>query len=179
MVATIKELRGKLNLEKFEVLSWEEILPGLVQFIKLDNAGAYVALLILLIVVVFGVMNTTLMSTMERIREFGVMKALGTTPIQIVALVFLETFFITLVGVAIGTLFGCLLSWYYSIYPIDFSFLEESIRAFGIDPMMYCMLTFRGLAWSIGTVSISSLVFCIYPAVHASRFRAAEALRHT
>ena len=107
---------------------------------------------------------------MERIREFGVMKALGTSPSEIVVLVFIETFFITLVGVAIGTAVGCGISWYYSIHPLDFSVMEESMKAFGIDPIVYCMLTPKGLAWSIGTVFFSSLLFCLYPATRASRF---------
>ncbi|NNL67854.1 MAG: ABC transporter permease, partial [Myxococcales bacterium] len=73
-----------------EVHGWSEIMPELVQLIFLDDAGMYIMLVILVVVVAFGILNTLLMSVLERRREFGVALALGLRPRAIFGLVYLE-----------------------------------------------------------------------------------------
>jgi ABC-type antimicrobial peptide transport system permease subunit len=143
----------------------------------LDNAGTYVFLLILLIVVAFGVLNTILMSVMERTREFGMMKALGTKPWQIIQLILTEAFILTIIGILIGTLIGSGVSLYFATHPIVFSEYEMSFREFGFEPEMYTKLTFKSIFCSGPIVLFISMISCFYPAIRASRFKPAQALK--
>lgn len=61
----------------YEVLSWPELLPDLAQLIQLDDVGNRLNLLILILVAGFGLLNTVLMSVFERVREFGMLRAMG------------------------------------------------------------------------------------------------------
>ena len=62
------------------VFDWEDIMPDLVLFVRMDNAGAYIFMGIIMVVVALGILNTILMSVLERTREFGLMIALGMDP---------------------------------------------------------------------------------------------------
>ncbi|MDX1398649.1 MAG: ABC transporter permease, partial [Oceanospirillum sp.] len=70
-------LSAELKAQNLALLDWQTLMPDLVQFVALDDAGNYVFLLLILIMVLFGIINTVLMSVLERTREFGLLRALG------------------------------------------------------------------------------------------------------
>ena len=70
------------------MLDWQEMMPQLVQFIVVDDAGNYIFLTLILIMVGFGIINTVLMSVLERTREFGLLRALGLSRVHLLLLVF-------------------------------------------------------------------------------------------
>jgi ABC-type lipoprotein release transport system permease subunit len=98
------EERLKKDLEPlgYEVFPWQEVMPALSEMIDLDNVFMYVILVIVLVVVSLGILNTMLMSIMERTREFGVMMALGTKPKHMVGLVMLESLLLGVIGSVMG-----------------------------------------------------------------------------
>jgi putative ABC transport system permease protein len=83
-------------------LGWTELHPGLKQAIQADLSSAWFMYGVLIILVAFSVLNTQLMSVLERTREFGVITALGIKPRKLVSLVMLETFLMSLIGLIIG-----------------------------------------------------------------------------
>lgn len=100
------ELTGSLNDESLAVLNWEELMPDFKETIQFDNVSGIFFLGILFVIVTFGILNTVLMSVTERFREFGVTLSVGMPQIKLVYLVFIETIFITILGLIIGNLIG-------------------------------------------------------------------------
>ena len=94
------------DADAFEVLNWQQVQPQLVQFIALDDAGNYVFLGFILLMVVFGIANTLLMSVLERTREFGLLQALGVGPQHLMVLVFCESVMLACVALVLGWALG-------------------------------------------------------------------------
>jgi putative ABC transport system permease protein len=177
--AALETLRKDLKGEPVEVLPWWQVEPFLQQFIQIDDAFFYIIVLIFFIVISIGILNTIMMSIFERIREFGVMMALGTKPRQVIKLVVEEAFVLGIVGVVSGSLLGSALTLYFARHGINLSSFSAGAAALGItSSRVYSELTFVNLLYSNLAVLIVVLLVAFYPAIHAARLRPVEALRH-
>ena len=165
------EIGSQLDPEAYEVMPWEDLIPDLVQFVELDNIFGYIYYFMILIVVIFGIMNTILMAVMERYREFGVMMALGTKPKKIVSLILSESAMIALVGIAIGNLLGFAVSYYYTQVPIDLSAYSKSMESFGINPLLYAKIYPFVFYITDLIILAATLLSAVYPAVRPRGFR--------
>ena len=174
----VSTLRGLLDPEDFEVVSWKEILTFLVDMIGLADLFKYIPLAILIGVTSMGILNTILMSVVERTREFGVMMALGTGPGTIFALIVAETFIITAIGMLLGLSIGTTTLLYLGERGIDLSRWAQGIRAVPFHPTtIYPILKTVSYYVATGVVFLSALFSALYPALRASRLRPAQALR--
>lgn len=173
------QLQRDFPSETYEVLAWPELIPDMVQFIALDDIGNYLMLGILVIVVAFGVLNTILMSVLERTREFGVLRALGTKPRTVFGLVLIESVLITGLGVAAGLLIGFPVMEYMERHPIPLTSVaaENVMELFGLEPL----ILFKSNLWIALRVAAAmlavSLVAALVPAWRAARGRPVDALR--
>jgi len=166
-----------LDNEKMEVIPWYEILPDIVQAVELDNVFGLLTNAILLLVIGFMVLNTFLMSVLERMREFGIMRSLGASPARVIGLIALEAFFLILVGYALANAIGVTASWYNSIHPLDFSgYGEEVYKMYGMDPRIYAHLTLKMVLYPNLMVLAVIALSLVYPAWRASRIKPAEAV---
>ena len=162
-------------------LDWQEMMPQLVQFVLIDNAGNYVFLVLILIMVVFGVLNTVLMSVLERTREFGLLRALGLSRRHLLTLVFCESVLLSLLAVAVGWVVGGGTHLWFSSHGIDFtSFMGSQgtvMMGTFMDPIIYTELSWERV------IQLTTVIFCatlgsgIYPAIKAARVTPVEALR--
>ncbi len=163
----------------YEVLTWNQVEPFLEQFIVLDDAFFYIIVAILFIVISVGILNTILMSVFERVREFGVMMALGTRPRQVVLLVVLEAAVLALVGIAVGGTLGSLATLYFAEAGINLASFAEGAASIGITTTtIYSKLTGANVLLSTAAVFVLVLLVSLHPAVHAARLRPVEAIRH-
>ena len=179
VAADLQTLKNTLAGEPVEVLPWWQIEPFLQQFITLDDAFFYVIVLILFVVISIGILNTIMMSIFERVREFGVMMALGVKPRQIVRLVVEEALALGLIGVAIGSLLGSAATLYFAREGINLSSFSEGAAAIGItSSRFYSELTVANLLYSNLAVLAVVMLVSLYPAIHASALRPVEAIRH-
>lgn len=166
-----------LDNEKMEVIPWYEILPEMVQAVELDNIFGLLTNAILLLVIGFMVLNTFLMSVLERMREFGIMRSLGASPARVIGLIALEAFFLILVGYTLANAIGITVSWYNSIHPLDFSgYGEEIYKMYGMDPRIYAHLTLRMVLYPNLMILAVIALALVYPAWRASRIKPAEAV---
>ena len=163
----------------YEVLTWSEVEPYLEQFIVLDDAFFYIIVAILFIVIAVGILNTILMSVFERVREFGVMMALGTRPRQVVLLVVLEAAVLALVGIVVGGTLGSLSTLYFAETGINLSSFAQGAASLGITTTtVYSKLTLANVGLSNLAVFLLVVLVSLYPAVHAARLQPVEAIRH-
>lgn len=174
-----ESLKGALSGTPYEAVTWETLLPEVVQMIALTRVDLYFVLIIVFGVAAMGVANTLLMSVMERVREFGVMMALGTRPSQIVKLVLYESAFLGLIGVGIGYVLGLPVISYFGSRGIDFSRYAIAARAIpGMTPRIFpTMIWPHGLIAALSLLSIG-VAASLYPAWRAARLDPAPAIRH-
>jgi putative ABC transport system permease protein len=176
-----KALQG--GLKKLEqnnplvALDWDELMPGLLQAIKLDLVSGIIFWFLLIVVVAFSILNTFLMAILERTREFGVLMAIGTSPGRLTRLLLIESAAMTIIGILIGTLFGCLLTWYFQVHGIDLGGASELMSQYGISGRMYPQLSLITAVSGPGAVLIITLLTALYPAFKVRRLRPTEAMR--
>ena len=162
------------------VLDWREMMPQLVQFILIDDAGNYVFLVLILIMVVFGILNTVLMSVLERSREFGLLRALGIGRTQLLLLVCCESLLLALLAVAAGWVVGGGVHLWFSHHGLDFAALmDEGTSMMGtfMDPVIHTELSVGRVVQLTTIVFGATLASGLYPAIKASRVTPVEALR--
>ena len=179
-VPLIREsIAAGINENLLEVMGWEALMPDLVQFIVIDDAGAYIFDIILFLVVAFGILNTIQMSVFERTRELGVMLSIGTRPGQVASMVLVESSFIAVLGIILGSITGAALSYYYQVHPLDFSDYAAEVSVWGINTIIYpARATWLNLTVTAFTTFVVSLFFTIFPARRAARLNPVEAIRH-
>jgi putative ABC transport system permease protein len=159
------------------VLDWDSLQPGLQQAIKADLAGAWFMYGILIILVAFSVLNTQLMSVLERTREFGITMALGLTPGRLMRLIFLETALMGGVGLILGAAIGGALVVYFGVYGFSWEGMEEMAGKFNVPGRIYPSVSLVGLLVGPGIVFIGSLLAAIYPALRLHWLQPVAAMR--
>lgn len=163
----------------YEVHSWQELLPLLSAYLRLFDGFMWLWYLVVFIAMGFGIVNTMLMAVFERIREFGLFKALGMRPWWIIKEVLAESFFLLVIGIAIGDAIGFLSILALSSHGIDLSALAAGAEFFGMTRVLYPVVSARDVAMANSVVFILGLLVSVYPAVKAARFTPVEALAHT
>jgi len=171
-----KDLPDNQDGKEIVLLDWKELVPGLVQGIKLDLVSAMIFYAILIIVVAFSILNTFLMAILERTKEFGVMLALGVKPGRLLKLVMMESSFMTLVGVSIGGALGCLLTLWFQIHGINLESASEILKEYGMSGTVYPKLSF--ISAFAGPVAVLFITLCaaLYPALKVKKLTPVEAI---
>jgi len=155
-----------------EVLSWRALLPQLARLLDYYGIVIWVFGLIFLTAAGLGVMNTMLMATYERFREFGLIKALGATPARIVRDVAAEAFLLSLIGSLLGGALGIALSAYLSTQGIDLTSLttgDLSIVGMTFDPVWKATLDVKVILVPVLVIWLSGVASALYPAIRAAR----------
>jgi ABC-type lipoprotein release transport system permease subunit len=172
---SLKKESAHLNLE---ILTWSEMAPILQQWMDFDEAFGYIFLLIVLVVIVAGILNTILMSSLERTREFGVMLALGTKNYQLAFMLGLEAVFLGLSGLAVGLILGLSSVGIFSRVGVPLgSGVKEAMASFFISDVIYPFLEWEHVFSNGLVVFISCLLISLYPAWKVSRLRPVKALQ--
>ncbi|HEY0677267.1 MAG TPA: FtsX-like permease family protein [Chitinophagaceae bacterium] len=162
----------------FSVESWKDISPETDFMVKTVDEYSYIIMIIILIALAFGILNTMLMSVLERTREIGMMVALGTSRSRIFLLVLLETVFLTIAGTPIGLTVAYLITDYYHTHGLNLSGMGEDMMAsFGFNTLIYPSFPWEKLAGIMIMVIGTAIISCLLPAAKALRLQPVEALR--
>jgi len=162
------------------VLDWQEMMPQLVMFILLDDAGNYIWLLFIMIMVAFGILNTILMSVLERTREFGLLRALGISRWALVRLVFTEAVLLAIVSMLAGWVLGGVVHWYFAVYGLDLSsWSQDMLQTSGamMDPVLKSELSWGRIGALSAIVFGTTVLTGIYPALRAGTVPPVAALQ--
>ena len=163
-----------------DVRTWSEIAPWFKQALDIDVAFGYIVLAIVLIIVVAGILNTVLMSVMERTREFGIMRALGTKGWQIFTTVSLESVFLGLLGLVIGSVCGIGLTLIFGQIGLDlYGSFDESIMGqfYILDSVLYPNLALDHFIITCVIIMAAVVLVSIYPARKASKMEPVAAIK--
>ncbi len=175
--AVTARLRASLD-DRYEVLRWYDMYPMMKQWVDLENGFYYIFLTIVLVIVAAGVMNTVLMSTLERVHEFGIMSALGCGRWRLALMVAAESVTLGAAGCLAGAGLGLGLVALFHRVGIDLSSRMDTVTRFYINPVIHTEIDTGHLWATILAVLACSLAAAVVPAWRAARLTPVEALRH-
>jgi ABC-type lipoprotein release transport system permease subunit len=163
-----------------EVLGWKDTQADLAGIIAMDRSSNYISQFLIGLLIAAGILNTLLMSVLERTREFGVMMAVGTSPSTLFRLVLVESFWLAVFGLIIGIIITT--PWYLYMYysGIDFTgFMGGETSAGGVlvDPILKLRLFKESSIAILAGVFSLTLISGIYPAWRAGRVPPVESLK--
>ena len=159
------------------VHDWDALQPGLKQAIKADMSSAFFMYGILVILVAFSVLNTQLMSVLERTHEFGIVMSLGLKPGRLGRLVMLETAMLGLIGFVLGAIGGVIVTSYFSANGLSIPGMEEMAANFNLPPRIYFQATPWTMALGPFVVFVFTLLAAVYPALRLHKLHPVAAMR--
>lgn len=166
----------KKKLPSLEALSWMDRFPIVVISLESFDTFAVIFIAIVFTAVAFSIINTFLMVIYERIREIGIMMAVGIFPGKVRSILFLEALFITLIGTAFGAVLTAGIIGYFGHFGLDLSVISKGLGKYGIAPVVYPSLELSDIVSALLAVNIIVTLAVIYPAVKASRFKVVDAI---
>lgn len=158
-----------------EVLPWYEIDTYLGTMLSTMDGFVLVWIIVVFLALSFGLVNTLVMAVFERIREIGLMQALGMRPSMIVIQVLMETLLLLLIGLAAGNLLA-ILSVAALSDGIDLSIVSEGMQMMGVANVLYPSLTVRDVLLADIVVIVLGLLAGLSPAWRAARYQPVEAI---
>lgn len=171
------KLKDLLPSDDLVVLRWDELSPGLKQSIELDLISGVIMYVILVLVVAFSILNTFFMAIFERTREFGVLMAIGTTPLRLVKMMLQESMAMTLLGLVIGLGLGIALTLVLSYIGIGFGDSGELLAQYGIAERLYPRLSLISISAGPLIIAVVTFFTALIPALKIPRMRPVEAMR--
>ena len=163
-----------------EVMTWHQLRKSFSDMISMFDGGMWIFAMIFFLAAGLGVMNTMLMATYDRMREFGVLKALGASGFRIMKGVTVEALVLGVFSSVIGLVFGALGNWYCSEVGIDLSRYGEGIMLEGVayNTVWKSTFTAESMIMPMVVMSITCVLAALYPAIKAARLNPVRAMTH-
>ena len=162
-----------------EVQSWGDISPALRYTDSMLDFVLYIFMIIIIIALSFGIVNTMLMAVMERTQELGMLMAVGVNRLRIFFMIMTETLFLTLAGVPVGLFLSwATVEWAGSV-GINLSAFSQGLEMYGIKTIIYPELTPAYYGNIALLIFFATVVAAIYPSVKALRLNPVQAIRKT
>lgn len=159
-----------------DVLDWQELEPQAAAMFVFADAAVFIWFLIMMGALIFGLVNTLVTAVMERVQEFGMLRAVGMRPGAVIAQVVLESTLIMAVGIAIGLLLG----WGFYLWlqdGIDLSQWAEGVELAGMRSLLVPRLLVEDMVMVAGLSLVFGILAALYPAWRAVKIKPLEALR--
>ena len=170
-----RTIDGKLSNDELTVSSWMEVAKSFYQAMQADKQGMWIMLFVIILIVAIGVLNTVLMSVLERTREYGALKAMGTRPFEIFRIVVFEVSILAIFSIVLGSIIGSGVNHILSIYGLS---MGETITMGGIEfSKIFTEVNLRTIIIPGITVLFTAVLVSIFPAIKAARIEPAKAMR--
>lgn len=172
---TVKTIKARLNDPDLEVVPWQVFAQEFYRAMQADKGGMYIMLMVIILVVAITVLNTILMAVLERQKEYGVLRALGTRPMQIVRMVISETLLLSLASILMGAVIGFVVNALLSQHGIP---LSRPLEWGGMYiESMKSELTIQSFFLPAITVIGTAFIVSVFPAIKAARTEPAITMR--
>ena len=173
-----ESIRQKISKD-YSAQDWAQFMSGLVEAMEIDSIFGYFTLGVIFIVIFFVIIIFTLLAMFARIREIGILRAIGTTPNQILAMLLTESVILAALSVLLGGLIGGGLAYYFQINPIVYSGYEEQFKQYGLAvsamPSEFAPCT---ILRDMLIMFILSIMSTLYPILKVNRYKPIEAIHH-
>lgn len=165
------------SLPNLKTETYRELAPDLQLYEEQIKTISAIYLAVIMLALVFGIVNTMLMAVLERVRELGMLMAVGMNKIRVFSMIVLETILLCAVAAPFGILLGFLTTAYLGKYGINLSTFSNAMRQFGIADIIYFDLNPIVYQQVPVAIAITAIVASIYPAWKAIRLKPVEAIR--
>jgi len=168
-------------LPGLEVMSWRQLFPVLARVLDTGRASLYIMLAIIYAAMAIVVLNAVLMGVFERVRELGMMRAVGMAPAAVFFMILAETAFLAISGGTAGLAVAAFLVVYGETHPLDLgSFVTSgsSIAGIAVDPLWYTRFDPWIMAVSLLLLVTVALAASLWPALRAALMKPVEALKY-
>ncbi len=176
-----RTISARFSDPQVEVMHWKEALPVLTQLLWLDEISMLVFVFIIFGIVAAGILNTILMSVMERTREMGILKSLGMPPKKLFNLVMTEGLLLGIFAIAIGCLVGLPLTRHFQLHGIDILALTGGevidFEGVALSDRIHPVITMTAVAAQGLLVIVLTLASSVWPAIRAMRILPVKAIR--
>ena len=179
---TAEEIQNLISAEikNVEIDTWKQLMPTI--SLMTEKMSVFMRVLfssIFTIAAGLGVMNTMIMSTYDRMREFGIIRAIGATPWRIIRQVSLEAIILTFIASIIGTIVGLSVALYFQKYGFDVTGQGNlSIGGVVMDPIWKSSVSLGIVLLPIALMMLISTISSLYPASIAARIKPVEAIHY-
>jgi putative ABC transport system permease protein len=163
-----------LHNSGLSVLTWKEYARSFYQYMMRDRRSHRTMTYIVLMIVAIGVLNTILMAVLERRREYGLLKAVGTKPRHIFGLILLEANFLALLAVAAGSVLALAINGYLAVH--GFRYVQDFTFAGMQFSRVYSAINFQVFAVPALTILVFTSLVAFFPALRASRLEPARTM---
>ncbi len=176
---TYNDIQNKLSAryKDLDVKSWKEIMPEVSLVEESLDISMYLILGIILFALLFGIINTMLMAVLERVKELGMLMAVGMNKKRVFIMIMFETLFLAFTGSIIGIILGYMFIVLLMKTGINLSAWGEAYERLGYDTVIYPVPDLLIAVKVTAMVFVTGLVAAIYPAIRALKLKPAEALR--
>ncbi|WP_370978332.1 ABC transporter permease [Agaribacterium sp. ZY112] len=171
------QLRQASSNPKLALLNWQQLHPAIKQSIEADFVSSWFMYSVLIILVSFSVLNTQLMSVLERTREFGIMMAVGCRHGVLVRLIFSEVFLLAGLGFVLGVALGTLVVLYFSHHGLSFPGMEDAAALYNMPTTLYPQLSLLSLTMGPAVLFLACLLATLYPALRLYFLQPVVAMR--
>ena len=190
-VATVTELSVRLTEESqsprvlrslksafgdLDVRTWQDLEPQAAMMFEFADRAVLIWFLIVMAALTFGLVNTLVTAVMERVRELGMLRALGMRRGTVIAQVVIESMLTMAIGIAVGVVLG-LLGYLWLADGIDLSAFAEGMEMSGIKPELVPKLWARDIYLVAGLSLVLGFLASIYPARRAVKVQPLDAMR--
>ena len=161
-----------------EVLNWKELDGYLGTMMRVMDGFVLVWVIVIFLALSFGLVNTLMMAVFERVREIGLMQALGMKPSAILVEILLESLMLLVLGLILGNLLAVA-----SVLPmrdgLDLSIVAQGMEMAGVSSVLYPSLTLQDMVLANSVVIVLGILTSLLPAWRASQYRPVEAIAKT
>ena len=156
---------------------WKQANPDLEIMNDMIYQMDLITTIIVLIALAFGIVNTMLMSILERYKELGILMAIGMNKFRVFTMIVVETIYISILGGVVGMVFGFITVSILSYNGINLSLFSEALSGWGFNDVVYPTLAPRVYVLITILVVLTAVLASIYPALKAIILKPNEAIR--
>ena len=165
----------KAGIKNLEVLPWAKVEKQFYNTMVFEKKGIRICLIVIVIIVAIGVLNTVLMTILERTKEYGVLRAIGTRPLTLFWMIVLESAGLAIISIILGLIISLVLNYFASTYGVDYP-NPIDIGGFTITTM-YGLIYLGAFVGPALVTFVTAVFVSIFPAFRAMRINPVEAMR--
>src|SRR6056297_481597 len=172
----VSEINQQFNSVTAE--TWIELSPEMRYMTQASGSYMFYIMIVILFALAFGILNTMTMAIFERMRELGMLMAIGMNKLRVFTMIMLESVMLTLTGAAVGIFVGYLTVNYFNKNGLDLTAIGgDSFEIWGYEALVYPYVNPEEYLYVMFLVIATALLAAIYPALKALKLVPGEVVR--